>query len=186
MTQEEIKRSHWNQAAQYGLILGGALSLIIVVSVLLRLDINNPYLTSIVQYAVMVIALNTFCRRRGAELSPDAFTYGQNMSFILSIMIFTGIIVGVVTFIMHQFIAPNYYREVLEMAVEKSAEEGNIITDQELEATLSIMRRPIIMVFSGMFGMILNGGFIGIFVAIFTRRKAIETTETETEQNDTE
>ncbi len=172
MTNQELKQSIWKDAAQNGLVLGLALTFIVVITIITELDIKMPYAGSVVQHVVMIVLLMNFCKKRGAKYGAAGFSYGQNMNFILATMLFTGIINGVSTFILQQYIAPEYYQKVIELTLEQSAQQADLTQSQDelMSITMAMMKNPVIVVISGIFGMIINGGFLGIFTSIFTRR----------------
>lgn len=187
MTSQELKQTLWRDAAQNGLILGGSLVAIVIISIITRMDMSMPYASSIAQHLIMIVLLMQFCKKRGAKYGAAGFGYGQNMNFILATMLFTGIIVGISTFILQQYIAPEYYKEVVAMALEQNSISSSQVTSnaQELlDTAMAMMRNPVLVVLSGMFGMLINGGFIGIFVAIFTRRLPEPESEKDTDSDE--
>lgn len=172
----------WKDAANNGLILGAILTAIIAVTIAARLDLSMPYAGSAAQYAFMIVLLMKFCKTRGAKYGKAGFNYAQNMNFILATMLFTGAIVGIMTFIFQQYIVPDYYREVINQALEQNPQN---IDQQSIDMAMGIMKNPFIMVLSSMFGMLINGGFVGIFTSIFTRIPAqIDAPEAEVEADE--
>ncbi|MFI3265629.1 MAG: DUF4199 domain-containing protein [Rikenellaceae bacterium] len=182
MTIEELRKSFWNDAAKNGLILGLTLTAISALAVVCRFDIDRPYLGSALQYGAMICMLGMFCKQRGIKHDPNGFNYRQNMGYIFAIMLFTGIIAGVSIYILQQFVFPDTYKQIIDLAIERVKEDGVEIDQAVVNQTMAMVKNPFIMVFSSIISMIINGAFIGIFTSIFTRRMPQPTQEQDNTQ----
>ena len=164
----DLKKTAWREAATGGLILGLVLVVVAVLEYYLRLDASKSWITGAVNFAAMV-GISYGYGRRMADIYGDAgFTYVQGIVFILKIMFFAGILAGLGQFIMQNYVDPEYYREMIEVTL---ANQG--FSDDMVEKTMEGMwalENPVLMIFSGIFGMMVYGGFIGVVVAIFVKR----------------
>lgn len=169
---EDYKKSFWKDAAKAGGVLGLAIFGFYALSMLLKLEISAAWTKSTFEFMAIAITIYYYGKRRAELYGNDGFTYAQSLSYILAMMLFAGVIVGFGQFIL-QTAAPEYYQEVMDIAMAK---QGVNIDSQALEQSMDLvmkmMKNPIVMVLSGIFGMLIYGLFIGILASIFIKRPA--------------
>ncbi len=176
MKTEEIKKSHWDDAAKAGGILGLAYLIVVIIGWLTRLDLSsNAWIMAGLTYLTIAVCEFYFARKRAGLFGGRGFTYGQSMGFIMSMMLFAGFLTGVITLLMHKVVAPEYYREILDVAIDKQLGTLQDSDPENFEHAVSIMEKmyhnPIMITVSSIFSMLLAGGLIGLLVSIFVKRE---------------
>lgn len=163
-----LKKIHWREAATGGLWLGIVLCGITVLGYLTRANASLSWLTGALNFLLIVGFILRYGRRMSSYYGPTGFSFIQSVAFTLKMMMFAGIIAGLGQFIMQTYVDPAYYRDIMG---ETLSESGFNQQEIDLTLTLTIDRRsPILMIFSGVFSMLLYGGLIGVVMASFLRR----------------
>ena len=130
----ELKNTFWNDAALYGLILGVALSLVYGISALIEPTptAQSQYYTSVITYITMASLLSIFSKIRREKHQNTGYSFSKCLSFILAIMLFTGIIVGTFTYIQIQYISPEYYKQLIDLSSQQIKEMGYAISEEQM------------------------------------------------------
>lgn len=163
----EIRRSYWRDAAVAGGIIGLLLFLVAVVNVNVEAKSVKTML-SLVNFLILGYFIYYFARKRSLKYGSEGFTYGQSMSYILAMMIFTGFIMGIGNYLLINFIAPEAYEQIFEEALE-----ANPFYDPDtMDGLITTIRRNVfINLFSGIFSYVLYGGILGLIASAFIKRK---------------
>lgn len=161
-----LNKTAWREAATGGLWLGVVFCGLLGLGYLWRENAGLALLASMLQFAVLFVLPFLYTRKLAGFYGTAGFTYTQGLSFIIRLMLFAGVITGLGQFILQNYVDPEYYREV----TEKSAVIWKFSSEQ-LEAMLVAMRNPLLMILGGIFSMVLYGGLMGLFVAVFTKRQ---------------
>lgn len=106
-------------------------------------------------------------QRSGLYDAAAGYSYGQSMGFVLATMLCAGFIYGVGTYFLVNYVAPDYYHEMLE------AVSGGMYgdrADEVMQNTLLMMKNPFAWVFNITIAMIILGGLIGAVVSAFLKR----------------
>lgn len=178
-----VKKSFWSDAARGGAIIGLAIFLISLISAILPQ--GGKSIMSILEFAVLAYFIYTLSKRRGMKYGNAGYGYGQSMGFILAMMIFTGIIVGFGGFLITHYIVPVDFDALIEQALEANPMYDPDMPGMEAAAQFSarLAKSPVFQVISGIFGMLIYGGIIGLIASAFVRRRPDIFAGTEDESN---
>ncbi len=155
----------WKEAATSGFKLGIALLVVITIDTLATLQPERSWIVTLLRFAAIAGAAYYFPGQLARRCGHEGLSYGQSVSYILALMFFAGIIDGLVQFVFHNYLAPAYFQEMMTRTLEIAG-----IDPAVADMTRTMMNNPVFMVFSGIFSLILYGGFIGLFASIFVRR----------------
>jgi flagellar biosynthesis protein FliQ len=173
--ETKAKKSFWGEALKGGTIIGLLLVLIEFITVGFSLrDAGVAWITSLLNIAIIAYGSYHLTKRFSAGFVAEGFSYEKGLGFILSMMLFAGVIVGFGNYILQNFVFPDYYAAVYEQAMSMAGQMmggGIEMEDMTLDMMNSVTRNPIMQVVSGVLSMLLEGIIIGLVVAIFTRRK---------------
>ena len=176
MTDEKtLKKIFWTEAATGGLILGLAMCALSFIAYWFRLTLGYSTLMSVVQIVVIALVLFFYGRRVSVSRIETGFTYAQAMGFTLAMMVFTGILYGVGEYILQIKVDPEYFEQLFKDTLYRAGGDTEAVKElvRAREEMGDSMRNPLSMVFAGIFTMMLYGGFVGIVVSIFLKRRSL-------------
>lgn len=169
--ETDLRKILWREAATGGLYLGIALVLVMVIGYTGKFDIEYSWVTGGLNFAALVGFIYVYTKKVSIYYLTTGFSYPQSMGFIIKMMLFTGIIAGLGQFVLQNVVDPQYYNEIVETALYNSGLNDEQI-EQAVSETSSMLKSPIIMIFSGALSMLVYGGLIGLVVSIFLRKAA--------------
>lgn len=175
MEQRTLSQLFWQQALTGGLILGIALFVWDLAGYWLDLPVSNPGVASFVQFVLLAGGIFWFGRKLREQRGPVAgFSYGQAFGFVMALMLCAGVIYGAGQYFLQVVIAPEYYEEVFEASLLGSSLDENLIEQMinMREGISTIMRNPLVYLFSGIFTMVIYGGLVGLILCAFLKRPA--------------
>lgn len=168
----ELKKSYWSDAAKAGAIMGVLLFAVSLADAMFELG-GAKGMISLLSFAVLAIFIYKFGKDRSLKQGPKGFTYGQSMGYILAMMLFTGIITGFGNFLLQNYIAPEYYQGLFEEALSRNPffDPDSPTMGEVLDMSRKMMKSPVFLVFSGIIGMVIYGGIIGLLASAFIRKR---------------
>lgn len=162
-----VKNSFWRDAAMAGLVVGVALSAIQLLSVM-KLP---SFVVLLMQIAVLIGSIYYFGKKRAAKHGDEGFTFGNVIGYAIAFMMLAGIFEGFTTFLIVTYITP----ELVEQSIAQTIALQGIDTDSDqavlmAKMTRMMMKNPVVVILSAMFGSVIRGGIIALFVAPFVKR----------------
>lgn len=166
---EISKKLFWTEAMKGGSVIG----LVVAAFQLLNQRFEVGAWLSMVSLAVFVFLLVVFTRRMASYAGPrEGFTYGRCMSFVLAMMLFTGVIVGFAVCLINNFLLKEQVTELVDMQM---AALQDMLPQQQFdalyEATYSAMFNPLVLVVVSVVSYCIQGGVIGLFTSVMTQVK---------------
>lgn len=173
---KELKKTYRNELLTAGMVLGLAQVAILFLQYFLRAT-PMPGLQTLLSFASFgaIIAVFIIYGRKVAAAyadTPTGFSYGRAFGFCLLVSILSGIIYGVGYYLISQVIDPAYYAEMHRKVLELYASSG-MLTEVQLESmkeAMGLLSNLFVVIFGYMFAMLLQGGFVALFVAAMLRR----------------
>lgn len=168
----ELKKSFWSDAAKAGGFIGVLLFAVSLLDAAFKLN-GAGGMISLATFIILGVFIYRFGRNRAVKYGTEGFTYGQSMGYILSIMLFTGVIYGFGNFLLQNYIASEYYQEIFETALLRNPffDPDSSNAEDMADMAYSMMKSPVFLVFVGIFAMAVYGGLIGLIASAFIRRK---------------
>lgn len=164
------RKNIWNDAAKYGTIMGLCAIFFRVVSMFVPQG-GISLLLSFLSLAVFVTLLFIFTRLRATRCG--GYTYGQCLTFVLCMMLFSGMLEGAYQIAASHWLFAERYREMLDASFSALAGTG-AYTDAMLGDALGMARRlmmsPLYLLLSGVLGSVCSGCIVGLVVAAAVRR----------------
>ncbi len=180
------RKTFWNEAAKWGALVGGLLSLSFVFESLITTSgrIGLYYLMMLEWIAVVVLhfwLLLRFVRKRAALYGADeGFTFGQGYGSVMAVSCFAGVIVGVVQAVyLHLIVGYSNYveRSIASMTelLSKSGSQMPASVEGMLAQSFEQLRMapvPSVLqsVWSGLFSALLFGALFGLIIAAIAAR----------------
>ncbi|MFI3321020.1 MAG: DUF4199 domain-containing protein [Rikenellaceae bacterium] len=168
----ELTKARNREAATGGVVLGVTLYLLVLVDYFSNLSINAGYIVSICNIFIICGLLYRFAVRyrniRGVEMG---MSYGTVYGFILLVMMFAGMIYGVLYFLQTNVIDPTYYTDLQNQIIINNDTLSDEQKDKMLNAVQEAMSNPFIVIVSSVFSTILTGAFFGLIVSAFIKRE---------------
>lgn len=171
------KTTFWREASRYGALLGGVEVLFALFKTLLANQTWLAMLLSLVSLWCTITLLYRFTKRRamlyGAE---EGYSYGDGVKFMLSLSLFSGVVLGAYEIFARNILFVKLYRDALNLQL--LALKQNPMLSQQMplaevkEMAEMIMFSPIWVVITSIFGLMLSYLFYSLFIAAFTRREA--------------
>lgn len=171
--QKTITQVRNREAATAGLVLGLALSLIVILDYSFALSLKSNSLLSILNFLLISGILYIFTRRYGGLRGKLGMTYGNGYGFILLTMIYAGVIHGALFFIQSNYIDPIYYDKIQEQMIITNPNLTDVQKDSALLLLKGVMKNPVVVIISTILSTLLMGSFIGLIVAVFTKRAPV-------------
>lgn len=168
---ENLKKLSWKLAATGGMILGLVFIFIMIIGYAQNLEKSYSWITGVTEFIALVIITYIYAKKMADAYGNEGFTYGQSVGFILKMMLCAGVFAGIGQYVLYNYIDPDYYQEMMELALLNQG-MSNVMIAENMDAILRMVTSPIFMVLGGMFGMVLYGGLIGIFVSAFVKKPA--------------
>lgn len=168
-------RLFWSRAANYGLLLGGAVFAVSLLSWALRLD-GRTWIPETMLFAVLCVGIFITGRCNAASADGGGYTFGRSVGFVFALMLFTGIAAGAGDFILRAFIAPEYYREQMRLAFDTIAPAvpDAQTLDMARRISESLLTNPVFLIFSEIINLGVKGGFLGIVMSVFLKKEPSE------------
>lgn len=158
--EENIRKSFWIDAATGGSVIG--LTVVAIFYIWTLAGLGQGIIADLLIFVVMGFFIYRFGHKRAFKYGKEGFSFSQSMSFILTMMIFTGVIYGLAYFLMANYFSPESFEKALEVVAPSRDDEREIV---------SMMHRPLMVIFVGILTMELYGGLIGLFASSFIKRK---------------
>lgn len=151
----------WNDAAKYGAIIGGVSALCSLLG-----DATGIGIFGLVGFALYIVLLIRFTRRRTMEYStPEReYDFGRRWGFVVATCLFIGIINGAYSVLASRILFTAQYAQVYD-EVSRSLVSTGIYTDELKAMADRMMRSPLWLVFSGVFGQLIFGSIFGLIIA---------------------
>lgn len=167
---ENYKSLFWNKAMTWGALVGGVL----VVELLIAYFANtyfSPY-RSYAHFLISIVGIylgTTAFRKLLPENRP--FAYGSALGFGTSIMLFAGIVTGVVTFLIYKFDVGMYDAYIVNMEeLLLNSGLGDSMIEQQIELQKQFST-PVSIAFGFAFNVVFYGFLISLVSSIFLRKK---------------
>lgn len=159
----------WHDASKYGALLGAEE----IVFLLIGITIPSMWF-SVLNYIVFITLLYLFTRERVRRFGggEEGYSYGQCFKFIVAVSLFAGVLAGVYEVFARNVFFTAIYRQALDQSMGIIAQMNLPNTDigAVREMTQRAMFSPFWVLFGDVFALVVKGGFVGLFVAAFTRR----------------
>lgn len=170
--EKQTYRSFWGEAAKGGTIIGLVMVAFSIVAFgLARGEVSGwNRILNIANIVVFILLVYGFTRSYASRFRTEGFSYGRSLGFVLAMMIFTGFIAGIYSFVVNRFVAP----ETVEQTVDQMMLQVESFYSQEmLDKMTSMMRgmmtNPIAQILSNIFSYGIMGGLVGLLTSVFTR-----------------
>lgn len=180
------RKTFWNEAARWGVIVGVLLSASFVVENLMMSSgrMGLYYLMMLEWIGVVVLhfwLLLRFVRNRSALYGVDeGFTFGQGYGCVMAVSVFAGVIVGVVQSVyLHLIIGYSHYVErtisAMTDLISQSGSQMPASVEGMLAQSFEQLRTapvPSVLqsVWSGLFSTLFFGAFFGLIIAAIAVR----------------
>ena len=149
----------------YGLITG----LVLIIYTLLLYMTNNlleqNFILGILNYVILIAGILIGTRTYRDQHLGGYISYGKALGTGVLISIFSGVIMGVFTYLLYQVIDPGLMEKSIQLIQEEMLKQGmaesQVETMTEMQQTI---RSPLVM----MFGSIISYGFLGLIFSLIT------------------
>ncbi len=175
------KRTYWNELLQGALVMGLLFVLIILISYLYGKPIEGFLLKSVI-FVLQILILGFVFMRYGRRVAPlyaghpRGFTYGNAFAFSMILSLFAGLLTGLVDVVMHHFVDPEFYRNLMETATQAQIDKmPTPPTAQQLEMMHKMqdsMSSPLALILMNGFGMMFSGGLVALVTSALLKKPA--------------
>jgi hypothetical protein len=167
---ENYKSLFWNKAMTWGALVGGVLAIELLIAYFAN-TYFSPYRTYVdwaIYIAGIYLGTNSF-KKLIPKKAP--FTYGSALGFGTSIMLFAGIVTGVVTFMVYKFDVD--FMDAFLVNVEEVLLNSGL-SDSLIEQQIKLQKQmmtPTYIAFSQTFNVVFYGFLICLLSSIFLKKK---------------
>lgn len=169
------KKDFWRSALEWGTIAGAALFVMNLIGWGLKLETGRSWLYELLLF-IVICPLIIYTGRRNARLAgPQGYPYGRAVGYVFAMMMFAGIVYGMGRFLMVNFIAREYYDALNAGALETmlAVYRATPLYEQVLagqDMALRMMANPFVLIFQGVFNLVVKGGFLGLILCAFLKK----------------
>ena len=180
------KRSFWNEAARWGLVIGALLALSFIVEELMTTSGRTGLYALMLVEWIAVASLHfwlllRFVRSRAALCSAEeGFTFGQGYGCVMGVSLLAGVIVGVVQAVyLHLILGYQNYVERMIASLSSMLAQNGAAMSKSFEGLFAQMFEqlrtapvPSVLesVWNGVFSALLFGAFFGLIIAAIVAR----------------
>ncbi len=174
-----------DQMRSYGLIMGAALIFIELVQFMMHNNITalSLFLIFVVKVATMFIVSYQIVKRIKSEFFTTGMSYAQAFSVNFRLFVYGSLLVGVFSFVLHRWLAPNYQAEVIENTMnymqgylerfDLPETQMGYIEDMVEEIEEAPVPSPLSAMWGIMWGYLVWGAIVGFILSFFTRDKDV-------------
>jgi sulfite exporter TauE/SafE len=149
----------------FGLITG----LILVVYTLILYATNNilkpNFALNLINYIILIAGIYLGTRSFRDQFAGGYITYGKALGYGVVMSIFTGVVVGIFTYLLYAVIDPGLMEESIKLIEEEMLNQG--MTADQVE-TISEMQKKIRSPFMMLLGSVLNYALLGLIFSLIT------------------
>lgn len=171
------KKQYWYEALVGGTIVGVVSVAFSIVLQLLGGSTDEPtLLTKVINFLsvfVTIVLLFGFTRRFAAQhTAEEGFSMGRAVGFVVSVMLFAGVISGVYSSVMANYFIKD---EILASVDHVMAQLQDLYTADQFDNLYSVMQKavinPLYLTISSVISNCFTGLLIGVLVGFLTRRR---------------
>lgn len=168
-----MKNTFWRDAAKGGIIIGAIEVAVSYIKTWLAMAGSMMgFLFTILEVVAVAYVIYKLCKQRSMLYdSAEGYSYGQNMSFVVALMLLAGVIYGAGYYFLVNFVAPEFFEKSFSEAFNLMYQVMGDVAEQSIDAAFTMIRSPFYWLFYGVAAMIIYGGIIGLFVSAFVKRK---------------
>ena len=169
---EITSKIFWREALKSGTIIGivtGCISM-------LQSFMESPAWSSVLgwlYYILLALLIYAFTRKIARMSRPsDGFPYGRCIGYVFAMMIFAGVVMGLITSLTYNVIAPGMLTGTLDTTfgmLEGMYSYDDM--DRMYDMMYSMMRNPLVLILSGIITMCFWGGLFGLVTSAIAQRK---------------
>ncbi len=169
-------KQFWQTSSNFGFLLGAALFAMNIIGWALKFEANHSWMYEFLMFIVICPMIIYTGKRNARNAGPEGYGYGRAVGFVFAMMIFAGIVYGVGRFLMINFIAPEYYAALNEKAIDsifliyRSMPQFDNMLEMR-DTMLGWLRNPFYLIFEGVLGLVIKGGFLGLVLCAFVYKK---------------
>lgn len=162
---ERQDNSYIRSTMTYGLITGVALILYTLLLYATNNLIKQNTLLSIINYFILIAGIVKGTRSYRDQFLEGYISYGKALGYGVVMSIFTGIVLGLFTYLLYAVIDPGLMDKSMQLIQEEMLNRG-MSTDQV--ESLSEMQRQIRSPFMMLMGSVLTYTFLGFIFSLVT------------------
>jgi hypothetical protein len=159
-------------ALNYGLYLGLASVLLNVIWYVMDMHIDRPWYQGLIGFAVMILilvyGLKAFKKDNGGYMS-----LGEALKTGLAISLIAGIISVIYTFILVNYLEPDFVQKTLELTEEQMYEQNPNLTTEQAEMALNMTEKfmsPGILSAIGLIASLFFGFIISLIAGLIMKQ----------------
>jgi len=161
-----------NSAAKNGCIISLVLVVLLIIDWQLKISLYGNSAMGFLQFVTLTTLLYIFTRRMAISKGDAGMTYGNSLGYIVSMMLFAGVIIGIFQYVMQNYIAVEYYKEIMDYAMLKAGgNTGSPAFEEGMALAQRLQSSIVFVVLWTMFVMMLYGVVIGLVASAFLMRK---------------
>lgn len=131
------------------------------------------WIISVISLVVFIGLVYWFSQKVASLASArDGFSYSQALRFVLAMMLFTGIISGIYTWIMNSFVISDTVTSQFDMMM---GQMQDMVDDNSFDTTYNmghkLLFNPIYLIVISVLGTVLKGGIVGLITSNFVKRE---------------
>lgn len=169
----------------YGLMMGAALILVELMQFWQHdnISIYTGFILFIFKIATLFFVAHYLVKKLKAEFYQTGMSYTQSFSIIFRLFVYGSLLVGLFSFVLNRWLAPEYISEVLSnsLATVKSYIDQAQLTSSQVDYIDEFIEEleerptptPLATMWNLMWSYLIWGAFVGAIVSIFTRDKDI-------------
>ncbi len=161
-----MNNNFWNDAARAGAVLAVANIFFTVLAYYATPGFLLPILSLVLYWAIVIY----FTRRRVASFGDAGYSYGRCVGFVSAMCLCAGFLEGAFAAVAANWLFAEQYAANLSQMVGMLESTG-AYSGEMLQMVVTMSTSPIVLVLGGMLGGAVEGGFVGLIVAAFTRRE---------------
>ena len=163
----------WRDAAKGGIIIGAIVIAATYIKAWLAMSGSGMgTLFTLLELVAVVYFVYRLSKQRSMLYdSATGYSYGQNMGFVMAVMLLAGVIYGIGYYFLVNHIFSDYGAIMIEASEKAAYTMYGDMADAIVGQMYAMLANPIFWLFYGVFAMVIYGGIIGLFVSAFTKRR---------------
>lgn len=162
---KELKKFRRNSSAMAGLIIGGAISLLMIVTDLIKDSKTVITIAGYLEFIIVSSGLYYFARKYVKKRGDFGSTFSHTLGFQMLTTLYASVLVGITSYVVMFIVSPDYYIGMYEEILKGNEEMFTAFKQMYLQ----LKDIPILVIIYSMITTFIKWFFPGMMIAVMLK-----------------